>query len=475
MIKDSLASIWRSGASTGRADFVCSAFFVAPGYLLTARHAFDGDVPMWVRPAVAEASAFEIREVCKHPDLDVALVRIEIMPVGAVCLAPNLDSTMPHTVHLNGYFEGAREAPHAFTVLNFDTAEHHYRLEGKQPEGHSGSAFCLGDKVWAMAIRHYKDANVHRGCVIALHQFWPWLTQRLPELATIKPPPGWSEWVERTRTGLAAAFKSPVFVGLDSQLCRFDTGLPKAIHEVFIDQTPATLGFRCIQALIALVKQCGVALRDGSITLSVRDAVGVRDEFLCSMGLAARLCLDPGKLHAEGFDPEGAAAGVFEVPTTSKATATLAMRREPHKAWGLVKSAGIKSRLHDNLTCDVTLELGEGQSVKDDILKEAFRFIEGPVAMPEKITEGMRRDIHGIAYSEALEGRQIVMVANRQLRLDERGDLGEWIADALAMSLLVLREPEDEGMPYLLCNEGVLRARVVEFLELLSQPEWKPT
>ena len=128
------------------------------------------------------------------------------MPEGATCLSPILDNSLPRELVLHGYFEGASEAGQLVHPLNFDDAHKQYRLDTKQPEGHSGSALCIGERVWGMAIRHYRDPNIHRGCALAVHQFWDWLGPLLPESAKAEPPPQWDECVGLARSRMAQAF-----------------------------------------------------------------------------------------------------------------------------------------------------------------------------------------------------------------------------------------------------------------------------
>lgn len=167
------------------ADFACSGFFVAPGFIVTAAHVLDRGVDLWARAEAGATTAYQISsEDHKHDHLDVALLRIGTMPDRAICLAPLLDPSLPPDLRLYGYFEGDREAGQAVTVLSFDGGNAHYRISIKQPEGQSGSPLCLGDRVWGMAIRHYTDANIHRGCALACHQFWTGFAACCPSSGT---------------------------------------------------------------------------------------------------------------------------------------------------------------------------------------------------------------------------------------------------------------------------------------------------
>lgn len=190
----SLASLWRSADSTAEEAFVCSAVFVAPGKLLTARHAVPtqaGEV-LFVRPAADATVAYPAVLLSAHDSLDAAVLGIEHMPANAEYLPLLLDGSSDPTAQaytLNGYFEGRIESPSVLSILSFDPVSRWYLSTPRQPKGHSGSAVCLGSRLWGIAVEHYQAASVDRGCIVALHQLWVgWLDGLVP--AAIPVPPG---------------------------------------------------------------------------------------------------------------------------------------------------------------------------------------------------------------------------------------------------------------------------------------------
>ncbi len=192
-VRSALVTLWKAPNSSAQADFVCSGVFVAPACVLTAAHAVDDAKTLWVSAFGAPNSWPVIRSE-RHDQLDVALLSIESVPPDAGVLACDRRQQvdrLPKPLTLNGSFEGRTEAPQEVTVLNFSPEDHHYLIEPKQPRGQSGSPVCTADgAVWAIAVRHYADANTQRGGVIAVHQFADWMDPRLARLdpmASVSP------------------------------------------------------------------------------------------------------------------------------------------------------------------------------------------------------------------------------------------------------------------------------------------------
>ena len=181
-VAPALVTLWSKPNSSAQPDFVCSGVFVAPACVLTAAHAVGDAAPVWVS-AFGSANSAPPMRVARHPDLDVALLFLESVPPFATALPCDRQrqlDRLPRPLTLNGSFEGRLEAPQVVSVLNFSVDDHQYLIEPKQPRGQSGSPVCTADgAIWAIAVRHYADANTARGGVIAVHQFADWLVQQL--------------------------------------------------------------------------------------------------------------------------------------------------------------------------------------------------------------------------------------------------------------------------------------------------------
>jgi hypothetical protein len=182
---ESLVSLWRSGTDASREQFLCSGVFVADRLVLTVGHAIDICATPWVRPHVGGAQTFPASaKALRHPELDAALLRLEVMPLGCVAAPLDISGSMHglgEGMSLNGYFEGRMELAYPARWLSFDSEQRHHLIDVKQPVGQSGSAVANRDRVWGIAVQHYDDYAIHRGCVISLGQLWPdWLDGQLP-------------------------------------------------------------------------------------------------------------------------------------------------------------------------------------------------------------------------------------------------------------------------------------------------------
>ena len=186
-VRPALVTLWKKPNSSAQEDFVCSGVFVAPACVLTAGHALAVAPQLWITAFGFANSSPVIRSV-RHESLDAALLFIESVPPDAGFLACDRRlqvDRLPKPLTLDGSFEGRLEAPQVVTVLNFSADDRHYLIEPKQPRGQSGSPICTADgAVWAIAVRHYEDANTQRGGVIAVHQFADWMD---PLIAPLLP------------------------------------------------------------------------------------------------------------------------------------------------------------------------------------------------------------------------------------------------------------------------------------------------
>lgn len=473
MIKDALVSFWNSPDSTDRAHFVGSGFFIAPARVLTAKHLIQGSGGLWLRP---EAGAIGVHPVVAggvtaHEKLDAAVVTLEAMPVGATVLRPFLGKTQPDEVRLNGYFEGRREAPHPYGVTRFDEGEAHYLLSSKQPKGQSGSAACIGARVWGMTVRHYDDPNIHRGCAIAIHQLWEWLRKQIPDLDQILPPPSWDDWVADMRGRLKASFDSQVFASVFGSL---EDGLPKPLAKALEQTDPATLGERCVEALIDSLKQAARRLKDGSAVLGYSERNTAREGLLDAMGVSVRLCLNPEMLPCRVSDDGSGLDAIIDLEAMSPASAAIVTGLNRAKCWEeSATSSGIPT-FRDKLAHAADFEMGEGPDRQKEIARLIHKILFPSNALPGAVSKAVLSQLRGYLRSEAKEGRARLLVLEGELSPALRQELAEWLQSQLGISLLLLRDPEDDSSPYYLCDEAELLARIYEFVKLVNQPEWNP-
>lgn len=467
MVKDALVSFWSSEVSMERKDFVGSGFFIAPGRVLTAAHVVDDPRPLWLRPeaGATQAYAVERSRVCKHGSLDVAIVPLPVMPAGAFSLRPWAGQGHPREIMLNGFFEGRKEEAHPYTVLSFDSVEQHYLLDSKQPEGQSGSAACVGDRVWGITVCHYIDPNTLRGCAIALSQVWDWLVEKVPEIETIAPPPDWSEWVGAIRQRLQTCFD----VGVFSQLFTMYDCLPKSLAVEIAKTDPATLGERAVETLLNLAKGAVRQL----IERGREERTLARTGMLAAMNQAVLLCFDPARLPRRLTGHDGSLGPIVEVDATSVASAALATGLARYECWDVgVDDVGMPC-LMDRNAYSFKWETGG----RNDFKRELSVFIHQkaynrPIPLPELNERALAR-MRSNLRREAKDGRaHLVVVDQEQSWEDFRPDLEDWLLNELGTSLLLCRTPEGYSAAHYLCDENDVLTAVRSFVSLLSQPPW---
>ncbi len=487
MVKDALVSFWSSKASMERGDFVGSGFFIAPGRVLTAAHVVNDPRPLWLRPEAGATQDYAVErvKVCKHDSLDVAIVPLPVMPAGAFSLRPWTGQGHPQEIMLNGFFEGRKEEPHPYTVLSFDSVEQHFLLDSKQPEGQSGSAACVGDRVWGITVCHYIDPNIARGCAIALSQVWDWLVAQVPGIETITPPPDWGEWVGAIRQRLQTCFDAGVF----SQLFTMYDGLPKSLAAEIAKTDPATVGERAVEALLKLA-EAAVPRLVGKGSEERRTA---RQGMLAAMNLACALCFDPARLPPGAARGAGGLGALIDVEAGSAASAALATCADRHACWKPgVNRLGVPV-LDDERAHVLPLEIAEGDDRKKalalfahlvtvrspvrsaDIVKATPRDLRAYLRSEATIDKATQRDLRAYLRSEAKRGRAHLLVLEDELRPEVRRDLEAWIQQDLGISVLLRRDPEGDRAAYYYCDEADLLASIREFVSLLSQPEWNPS
>lgn len=177
----SVVSFWFSQYDMAPGNFACSGVFIGSKRILTVAHVFKDGRQLWIRPKGDMGQAFRpIADPNLHPELDAALVDIEIMPQDCVPARLDLNDALPsegtNSFLINGFYDGKYELPHHSGWVTFEADDRMHRMDTKQPKGHSGSGLSRSGLLWGITISHYTDPNVHRGCALSLSQLWPgWL------------------------------------------------------------------------------------------------------------------------------------------------------------------------------------------------------------------------------------------------------------------------------------------------------------
>lgn len=201
----SKVSFWLHATDRGLDKFRGSGMVVGDQHILTAKHLlYDeaGDLfPLWASAAINATTSQKIEDVQAHPTLDIALARVSSFPARVRPASLNrqgFDSAKAIGFTVTGFLEGGDDEPQVLEVTQYSGQERHFLSNVKHPPGYSGGAICVANAVWAVLTSHYKDPNTHRGCAVAVHQFWDWLEPLLPPSAPtgkeqpLRCPPGHS-------------------------------------------------------------------------------------------------------------------------------------------------------------------------------------------------------------------------------------------------------------------------------------------
>ena len=473
-IHPALVSLWGHPDSTHEQHFLCGGVFVQARTVLTVAHVFDDHAQVWVRPLEGSLQAYPVvGGVRRHPRLDAALLQIEQMPPKASVLTLDTSEGYEPTAHaytLNGYFEGEMETPQALTITKFDAPNHRHLTTPRHPKGHSGSAVCRAGRLWGLTTEHYLEPTADRGCAIAVHQLWPgWLDGMLgmaavPSRSTASSTVGQrAVLVDELRSSLAAVFLRPAFNN-QSAVPMLD-GIPRLLQrQLAVDELD--LGKRLVQALITLARQLADVMEGHALNLTPKDRQALKQCLCAAMGCAARLCLDLDKL------PAGSALEfVIDIAANTDEGATLAARRQPHRAWKTSKQHGIHA-LADDFVLKPGIEIGEGKDAQRDLARLVLAREDPTGRVPDQVTEDMLHKLRGFLHNEADEGRTRFFVVRPADLQKFSAELQAWTLQ-LGVGLIVRRDNDGRLFLY---EEDLLLGKLQAFLRVFEEhPEWRAT
>lgn len=465
-ITKALVSFWSHHTDTGKQHFVCSGVFVKPGWVLTVKHAFLEQSPdsFYVRPNTGDLQAYPVQGApLLHPELDAALVRIEVPPTGATCLDFDFrteDELGTGQTQLFGFFEGRLEKELTTEILNFEAQGRYYVSRPKHPVGHSGSPLCIGSKVWAVASAHYLDGNTPRGCFISAGQLRSWLDDLLAGLVEKAEPPSTTatlpERLKALRTALVNAF-AHIKVESGTGL-KLHEGLPLVLHQVLADGNEKT-GEACLDALRGVLEQLNDEVSAGQLGFGAGGREKFRGAMQVALAAAGRVCLDLSCVQQ--------VEDAHQIPADTREGAALAVREAPHKSWVSGERWGLPALL-DKHAFELPQELGEGEYAKDEIARGLFASLSPSGQPPASMTGDLRKHLQGRAFVEAKKGQQRFLVLKREDTKLLDPALRAWVKD---MNLGLLELQGDDGRLFWFAEPELL-ATLQDLWHTLNQPPW---
>ena len=172
-----LVGFWsRSTLSNSKTGYLFCGVLIGPRQVLTVKHDLAGRRQLFARFMVNATTKFKVMDQDIHPDLDAAILTLEMQPDAAALPAWAPESMDLGPGRLVGVFEGA---PYDGTidVGRADPRWRHHLFTPEQPKGVSGGAVLVGGKLWGMAVRRYGTEAMC--CAIPMHLLRSWIRAHL--------------------------------------------------------------------------------------------------------------------------------------------------------------------------------------------------------------------------------------------------------------------------------------------------------
>lgn len=293
-------------------------------------------------------------------------------------------------------------------------------------------------------------------------------------------PEHWPEWppdeapfLNDCRSRLADCFKEPAFRNRLGVIFEHpEHRLPKAVGRA-LQVSPEKAGESVCKALLVLLSELSLKLKERTLVLSREDCALVRDRFKAAFGAAARMCLDPKVLREMELDGPEDAARCRRLPATAVAGATLAVRVEPHKSWKRPGNSG-GAALEDGRAIPVTIELGDTQSAGRSLAMALHHSCYPAAVSPTELDDQSIGWLRGEAEVNALlgEARYFVLPPEQDSRLTP--ELESWVVAQLATGVLV-RQSANSAQPLFRYSEKTLLTLIGRALAILDEPQWNPS
>ena len=478
-IQRALVSLWSHGSDDSEKNFLCSGVFIFPGVVLSVKHVFDGRKAgrVWVRPQVNRSPALAIAgPITFHPKIDAAWFRIASAPPEA--LVVELDRSHSHrrgqAYQLSGYWAGKPQVDLPHAVTNWDDGSLRYDTTPVHPVGMSGGSLCIEGRLWGLMTEHYVDPLVNRGCAIAMHQLWDGFLDGIERLATpasvargSAQPAALRGQLKREFTQeIKQLFGRPPLSAWPWALPLVD-GIPDRFAKALaIDDQQ--LGERQVSLLRNLVTALVQSLNEGEVELRNTDPHRVKEHLMRSMGLAARLCIDPEK--AESY---ATAQGLLDVGARTVEGAMVAVNERPELGWEPGRDA-TAPYVKDSRAATSGLEFGEGDDQRyglASLIASMPSKTHNPTGEPRRVQTDAELDRLRAFLTDEREqhrGRCLVLLPQQELAADT-------VAWLRHLGVVVLALKMDQPSVFWF-DEVLLLGKVQGFVHAIAaHPVWKNT
>ncbi len=480
---DALVSIWKSSSGDiATATPIGSGMFIAPRYVLTAKHVVEAartpDGKVWLGNVKDKHSQVPVTAIQPHPKLDIALLDLEFandrQPWCRVDISQR--DVKGQQVDLYGVLPPEKES---IPILNRAVLTHQnehglYVIDYRQAEGFSGGMAVMAGYIVGVINTRYK-AEAH-GCFIPLSAAGAWLAEVAAlqsSLLTSERRPA----LERSQASvLSVEFARKVKNAIRELLSRGDAGrtLCKAIEQqaggnqkaedVLVPSPPASL-LEALHAMYHATASCLQKLREEDSS-RLEQAKKIAEE-VC--GWQVVLAVDHDQVQSAGItlDPRKTQITLQSLPMeTAAASEILLSSRGDRAAWFRQLGADVMGR--DGFTVG---DLEEGIGHEDALLGALKRIwvhvmkVDPPLPFDAKRQKALQATLHERALLKKNYYYVLVPPGHEQAAPADLALLERLLKTLPSLCVMCLRGEESEGL--LVLGEYQLQAFILEFLQML--------
>jgi hypothetical protein len=459
--------------------FIGNGVFVAPNWVLTARHVVgvEGGKEVWKNERFARSSHPEmlavgtpIHRVEMNTNVDVALVELAATPKDVVPLQlTERSAKVPDEMVFAGILPRSKalfDHPVCYAGLLGTTGCWTFR--GNAEHGHSGSAARAGGKlVGILVARNSSSTEAH---IVPVSVMWPWLEKVFPA--------GLPHRTLTKEDRFKPHFDYQTYV--DAHLSQRRGALPFAVQNALAEEEPRRVGDRCVLSILTI--QHELTTRGPAKPHWQAERRGMRSSLTDAMGLAALLCMRPDA-RSEAFEKLGQ---VTAIQASHALTAMLLMLQEKApKSWKLRPKP---SKILDATTTSM-LDLSEreyGNSDEDQkkgVLEAAHKYFvfdskeaadaftaeSGPGA---RQTDDRAHELRAhLGASEPIVGKRVARIADAETHKFS-DEVLRWMDEEMGVPPVVLTGRADVNELFFVRERDLVK-KIAAFLETFEEEPWR--